>query len=35
MRKVLPAERATVELDARVDRMLEKRRWMLSQQQPS
>jgi multiple sugar transport system substrate-binding protein len=30
MRKVLPAERATAELDSRVDRMLEKRRWMLS-----
>jgi multiple sugar transport system substrate-binding protein len=30
MRKVLPAERATAELDARVDRILEKRRWMLS-----
>lgn len=30
MRGVLPRERALPELDARVDRILEKRRWMLS-----
>ena len=30
MRGVLDDSRALVELDTRVDRMLEKRRWMLS-----